>query len=119
VRAKLADVSRAYGLTLEPDRAVWTLSAGERQRIEIVRCLLQNPKLLILDEPTSVLTPQEAEHLFTILERARGRGGRDPLHFASALKKCGASAGAPRFSAPVGWPPPSTRAPAARARSRR
>jgi simple sugar transport system ATP-binding protein len=41
VRAKLADVSRAYGLALEPDRAVWTLSAGERQRIEIVRCLLR------------------------------------------------------------------------------
>jgi simple sugar transport system ATP-binding protein len=74
VRAKLADVSRAYGLTLEPDRAVWTLSAGERQRIEIVRCLLQNPKLLILDEPTSVLTPQEAEHLFTTLDKLAAEG---------------------------------------------
>jgi ABC-type uncharacterized transport system ATPase subunit len=74
VRAKLADVSRAYGLSLEPDRAVWTLSAGERQRIEIVRCLLQNPKLLILDEPTSVLTPQEAEHLFTTLDRLAAEG---------------------------------------------
>ncbi len=74
VRAKLADVSRAYGLALEPDRAVWTLSAGERQRIEIVRCLLQNPKLLILDEPTSVLTPQEAEHLFTTLDRLAAEG---------------------------------------------
>ncbi len=74
VRAKLADVSRAYGLSLEPDRAVWTLSAGERQRIEIVRCLLQNPKLLILDEPTSVLTPQESEHLFTTLDRLAAEG---------------------------------------------
>jgi ABC-type uncharacterized transport system ATPase subunit len=69
VRAKLGDVSRAYGLALEPERAVWTLSAGERQRIEIVRSLLQNPKLLILDEPTSVLTPQESDHLFTTLEK--------------------------------------------------
>ncbi|MFL5186810.1 MAG: ATP-binding cassette domain-containing protein, partial [Microvirga sp.] len=69
VRASIGEVSRAYGLALEPDRAVWTLSAGERQRIEIVRCLLQGPKLLILDEPTSVLTPQEAEHLFVTLDK--------------------------------------------------
>jgi simple sugar transport system ATP-binding protein len=74
VRRKLKDVSAAYGLTLEPDRAVWTLSAGERQRIEIVRCLLQSPKLLILDEPTSVLTPQESEHLFHTLQTLSGEG---------------------------------------------
>jgi ABC-type uncharacterized transport system ATPase subunit len=74
VRSRLRDVSRAYGLALEPDRAVWTLSAGERQRIEIVRCLLQNPKLLILDEPTSVLTPQEAEHLFETLDKLAAEG---------------------------------------------
>jgi ABC-type uncharacterized transport system ATPase subunit len=74
VRARLEEVSAAYGLALEPDRAVWTLSAGERQRIEIVRCLLQNPKLLILDEPTSVLTPQEAESLFGTLERLSAEG---------------------------------------------
>jgi general nucleoside transport system ATP-binding protein len=74
VREKLAEVSRAYGLTLEPDRAVWTLSAGERQRIEIVRCLLQNPKLLILDEPTSVLTPQESDHLFRTLDTLASSG---------------------------------------------
>jgi len=74
VRARLGDISRAYGLALEPDRAVWTLSAGERQRIEIVRCLLQNPRLLILDEPTSVLTPQEAEHLFVTLDKLAADG---------------------------------------------
>ncbi|MCB8820803.1 ABC transporter ATP-binding protein [Microvirga rosea] len=74
VRERLGDVSRAYGLALEPDRAVWTLSAGERQRIEIVRCLLQNPRLLILDEPTSVLTPQEAEHLFVTLDKLAADG---------------------------------------------
>jgi len=74
VRASLAKVSRAYGLELEPDRAVWTLSAGERQRIEIVRCLLQNPKLLILDEPTSVLTPQESDHLFATLDKLAAEG---------------------------------------------
>lgn len=74
VRRRLVEVSRGYGLSLEPDRAVWTLSAGERQRIEIVRCLLQSPKLLILDEPTSVLTSQEAEGLFETLERLAGEG---------------------------------------------
>ncbi|HEX2137983.1 MAG TPA: ABC transporter ATP-binding protein [Microvirga sp.] len=74
VRASLAEISRAYGLVLEPDRAVWTLSAGERQRIEIVRCLLQNPKLLILDEPTSVLTPQESEYLFATLQKLAAEG---------------------------------------------
>jgi simple sugar transport system ATP-binding protein len=74
VRARLPEISRGYGLALEPDRAVWTLSAGERQRIEIVRCLLSDPKLLILDEPTSVLTPQEAEKLFETLERLAAEG---------------------------------------------
>lgn len=69
VRRKTYSISKNYGLSLDPDRMVWSLSAGERQRIEIVRCLLQEPKLLILDEPTSVLTPQEAERLFETLER--------------------------------------------------
>jgi ABC-type uncharacterized transport system ATPase subunit len=64
---RVSEVSRAYGLPLDPDRTVSTLSIGERQRIEIVRCLLQSPRLLILDEPTSVLTPQEADALFGTL----------------------------------------------------
>ncbi len=72
--ARIADISRTYGMGLEPSRPVWTLSAGERQRIEIARCLLQDPKVLILDEPTSVLTPQEAEKLFETLERLKAEG---------------------------------------------
>ncbi|WP_230532638.1 ABC transporter ATP-binding protein [Microvirga roseola] len=74
VRGRLGEISRTYGLALDADRAVWTLSAGERQRIEIVRCLLQNPRLLILDEPTSVLTPQEAERLFETLDKLAADG---------------------------------------------
>ncbi|MGL4635040.1 MAG: ABC transporter ATP-binding protein [Beijerinckiaceae bacterium] len=62
-------LAERYGLAISLDAPVWNLSAGERQRIEIIRCLLQKPKLLVLDEPTSVLTPQEAEGLFQTLER--------------------------------------------------
>jgi len=67
-------VSHAYGLPLDPSRWVHRLSVGERQRIEIVRCLLQNPRLLIMDEPTSVLTPQEVERLFETLRQLAGEG---------------------------------------------
>ena len=54
---RITEVSERYGLPVDPHRLVHALSVGERQRVEIVRCLLQNPKLLIMDEPTSVLTP--------------------------------------------------------------
>jgi general nucleoside transport system ATP-binding protein len=74
ISARLAAVSRDYGLPLEPGREVWRLSVGERQRIEIVRALMQNPKLLILDEPTAVLTPQEADQLFVVLRRLKEEG---------------------------------------------
>ena len=72
--AKIREVSEAYGLPLDPYRTVGDLSAGERQRVEIIRCLLQDPKLLIMDEPTSVLTPQEVEILFQTLEKLRAEG---------------------------------------------
>ena len=65
-----------YGLPLDPKREVWQLSVGERQRIEIVRALMQNPKFLILDEPTAVLTPQEADQLFVTLAASRPRAAR-------------------------------------------
>lgn len=67
-------LSKAYGLPLDPFSHVGDLSVGERQRIEIIRCLLQEPELIILDEPTSVLTPQEADRLFETLERLKGEG---------------------------------------------
>ena len=71
---KITDVSERYGLPLDPHRHVYTLSVGERQRIEIIRCLLQEPKLLIMDEPTSVLTPQEVDKLFITLKRLGEEG---------------------------------------------
>ncbi len=72
--ARLEQVSKTYGLPLDPVREVWQLSVGERQRIEIVRALMQNPKFLILDEPTAVLTPREADQLFIVLERLKAEG---------------------------------------------
>jgi general nucleoside transport system ATP-binding protein len=71
---KISRVSKDYGLPLEPTATVADLSVGERQRIEIVRCLLQEPKLLIMDEPTAVLTPQEADQLFKVLTRLASEG---------------------------------------------
>jgi general nucleoside transport system ATP-binding protein len=67
-------VSQDYGLPVDPHAVVGDLSVGERQRIEILRCLLQKPKLLIMDEPTSVLTPQEADQLFIVLRRLAHEG---------------------------------------------
>ncbi|MBK7743171.1 MAG: ABC transporter ATP-binding protein [Betaproteobacteria bacterium] len=72
--ARIRDVSAHYGLPLDPDRHVHTMSVGERQRVEIVRCLLQDPKLLIMDEPTSVLTPQAVERLFETLRTLAAEG---------------------------------------------
>jgi general nucleoside transport system ATP-binding protein len=77
----LAEVSRrirekaaAYGLDLEPERPVHTLSVGEMQRVEIIRALLCEPRLLILDEPTSVLTPQAVDKLFAVLRQLVAEG---------------------------------------------
>ncbi len=67
-------LAAAYGFTVDPGRMVGTLSVGERQRIEIIRVLLQKPRLIIMDEPTSVLTPQEVEVLFRTLRRVKSEG---------------------------------------------
>lgn len=83
---RIRTVSETYGLPLDPDRLVGDLSAGERQRVEIIRCLLQDPQLLIMDEPTSVLTPQEVDILFRTLETLRGEG-RSILYISHKLEE--------------------------------
>jgi simple sugar transport system ATP-binding protein len=72
--ARIDEVSRRYGLPIDPGRLTHSMSVGERQRVEIVRCLLQSPRLLIMDEPTSVLTPQAVRALFETLRRLAGEG---------------------------------------------
>jgi simple sugar transport system ATP-binding protein len=84
--SRIKAVSEEYGLPLDPARMVGDLSAGERQRVEIIRCLLQDPKLLIMDEPTSVLTPQEVDILFKTL-RQLSREGTAILYISHKLQE--------------------------------
>jgi simple sugar transport system ATP-binding protein len=74
VESRIREVAGTYGLEIDPRRPVHTLSVGERQRVEIVRALLADPRLLILDEPTSVLTPQAVEKLFVTLRQLSAQG---------------------------------------------
>ena len=86
LRDEVAAISARFGLPLDPDRHVSDLSLGERQRIEIVRCLMQSPKLLIMDEPTSVLTPKEVDKLFETL-RQLAADGCSILYISHKLKE--------------------------------
>ena len=74
VTRRIDQTAAAYGLEIDPARPVHTLSVGEMQRVEIIRALLTEPRLLILDEPTSVLTPQAVDKLFVTLRRLAGEG---------------------------------------------
>jgi len=74
VRALIEKVSSQYGLDINPDAYIWELSAGEQQRVEIIKVLCRDIRVLILDEPTSILTPKESESLFKALRVMRGDG---------------------------------------------
>ena len=74
VTQRISAKASEYGLDIDPSRPVHTLSVGEMQRVEIIRALLTNPQLLILDEPTSVLTPQAVEKLFVVLKKLSSEG---------------------------------------------
>lgn len=83
---RISDLSQRYGLPVDPHRPVHGLSVAERQRVEIIRALLQDPALLIMDEPTSVLTPQETVILFETLGRLRDEG-RSILYISHKLEE--------------------------------
>ncbi|MDR7090594.1 MULTISPECIES: ABC transporter ATP-binding protein [Cellvibrio] len=74
LRARILAVGDEYGLAINPDRLVHSLSVGEQQRVEIIRCLLQDIQLLILDEPTAVLTPPEVAQLIEVLKKLAHKG---------------------------------------------
>ena len=76
VRDRVAAISQQYGLDIDPDARVGELTAGLRQRVEIIKCLRRDPHILVFDEPTSVLTPEESEHLFGTLREVVAAEGR-------------------------------------------
>ena len=86
LKQKLENISSKYNLSLDLDAPITSLSAGEKQRVEIVRILLQDPQLLIMDEPTSVLTPQEVDNLFITLN-SLVREGRTILYITHKLEE--------------------------------
>ena len=85
-RTRLADLGRDYGLALDLDRRIRDLSVGERQSVEILKALYRDASILILDEPTSVLTPQQADRLFVMLRRLRD-AGRTVIFVSHKLKE--------------------------------
>ncbi len=74
VSSRIRELSRTYGLEVDPDAYIWQLSVGERQRVEIIKALYREVSLLVLDEPTAVLTPQEVRDLFGVLKQLVANG---------------------------------------------
>src|SRR5256714_11627044 len=84
IESKVGELSRRYGLAVEPRARIWQLSLGEQQRVEILKALYQDARILILDEPTAVLTPQEADALFETI-RAMASDGRTVIFISPKL----------------------------------
>ena len=76
VRRRVGEISEQYGLEIEPDDRISDLTAGMRQRVEIIKCLRRDPEILVFDEPTSVLTPAESDFLFNALRRVVSEEGK-------------------------------------------
>jgi simple sugar transport system ATP-binding protein len=74
VKARIGELAKLYGLAVDPDALVWQLSVGQQQRVEILKALYRGAALLILDEPTAVLTPQEVDEFFLTLDQMRKDG---------------------------------------------
>jgi ABC-type uncharacterized transport system ATPase subunit len=86
IEARVEELARRYGLAVEPRARIWQLSVGEQQRVEILKALYRNARILILDEPTAVLTPQEAEALFVTI-RALAADGRTVIFISHKLNE--------------------------------
>jgi ABC-type uncharacterized transport system ATPase subunit len=86
IERRVDELSRRYGLAVEPKARIWQLSVGEQQRVEILKALYQDARILILDEPTAVLTPQEAESLFETI-RALAADGRTVIFISHKLNE--------------------------------
>jgi simple sugar transport system ATP-binding protein len=84
IESRVEELSRRYGLAVDPRARIWQLSVGEQQRVEILKALYQDARILILDEPTAVLTPQEAEGLFETI-RAMAEDGRTVIFISHKL----------------------------------
>src|SRR5205823_2651067 len=84
IERRVAELSKRYGLAVDPRARIWQLSLGEQQRVEIVKALYREANVLILDEPTAVLTPQEAEVLFATL-RGMAAEGRTVIFISHKL----------------------------------
>ena len=85
-RRDVRELSERYGLNVNPDAYVENLPVGIQQRVEIIKALLREANVLILDEPTSVLTPSETEDLFRVIRELKAGGTVDHLHLAQAQR---------------------------------
>ncbi len=88
-RRRIVDLGQRFGFDIDPDAKVETLSVGWQQRVEILKALYREARILVLDEPTAVLTPQETEEIFAVLRRLACRGALDHLHQPQALRGAG------------------------------